>query len=328
MLTLTLLMMMGVFGAFASSNARDGRLLVANKGDHSLAILDPAIGRQTATIVESDITGHEVAASPDGKRAFVPIYGDSGVGLPGSDGRTLDIIELGERRIVHSIDFGRGVRPHSAVFSPKDGLLYVTTELDNSVTIVDPQTFKVVGAVPTGQTESHMLAISSDGRYAYTANVGPGTVSVLDLAKRKTMTVISVARRVQRISVSPNDRWAFTSDTESPRLAVINAKAQKVERWIELPSQGYGTASTFDGKWLLVAMPAANGIALVDLGTFRVAKTVRVPAAPQEILIRPDGRVAYVSCDKSHQVASINLSDWTVDLINAGSGADGLAWAR
>ena len=28
---------------------------------------------------------------------------------------------------------------------------------------------------------SHMLVISSDGRHGYTANVGPGTVSVLDL---------------------------------------------------------------------------------------------------------------------------------------------------
>jgi len=82
--------------------------------------------------------------------------------------------------VVGTVDFGHGVRPHCPLVGPKDGLLYVTTEIDKSVTIVDPRTLKVVGSLSTGQPESHMLAISRDGRRGYTANVGPGTVSVLD----------------------------------------------------------------------------------------------------------------------------------------------------
>jgi hypothetical protein len=60
----------------------------------------------------------------------------------------------------------------------------------------------------------------------------------------------------------------------------------------------------------------------------QVVKTISVPSAPQEMLIRPDGNIAYVSCDRSHQVAAIGIGDWGVKLIEAGSGADGLAWAR
>jgi YVTN family beta-propeller protein len=310
------------------SSPSNGLLLIANKGDQTLGLIDPTAGRQIATVAEGGVTGHEVAASPDGKRAFVPIYGNSGVGLPGTDGSTLAVISLGERKLIHTIDFGHGVRPHCAVFGPKDGLLYVTTELDKSVTIIDPQTLKIVGSIPTGQADSHMLAISADGRTGYTANVGPGTVSALDVAGRKTLAVIPVAGHVQRISISPDSRWVFTSDTEKPRLAVIDAATNKVDRWITLPGKGYGTASTPDGKWLLVAVPDANAVAVVNLSTLQVAKTIRVPSAPQEVLIRPDGQVAYVSCDHSHQVAAIDIADWGVKLIEAGSGADGLAWAR
>jgi len=44
--------------------------------------------------------------------------------------------------------------------------------------------------------------------------------------------------------------------------------------------------------------------------------------------MRPDGQVAYVSCDASHKIAVIRTSNWTVEkLIDAGPGADGLAWA-
>jgi len=67
---------------------------------------------------------------------------------------------------------------------------------------------------------------------------------------------------------------------------------------------------------------------VVDLGTMKVTHTIPVPAAPQEMLIRPDGLTAYVSCDSSAKVAEISLSDWKVRrLIDAGKGADGLAWA-
>src|SRR5690349_1642795 len=69
--------------AESSSATRGGFLLVANKGDQTLGIIDPVSGRQIATVPEDGVTGHEVIASADGTRAFVPIYGDSGVGKPG-----------------------------------------------------------------------------------------------------------------------------------------------------------------------------------------------------------------------------------------------------
>jgi len=59
----------------------------------------------------------------------------------------------------------------------------------------------------------------------------------------------------------------------------------------------------------------------------KVVHSIDVPAAPQEVLISPDGKAAYVSCDASHKIAVIRTSDWTVEkLIDAGAGVDGLAW--
>ena len=98
------------------------------------------------------------------------------MGKAGTDGSLIRVIDLAKREIVGTVDFGKGVRPHCAVMGPKDGLLYVTTEILNAISIIDPKTLKVVGSVPTSQPESHMLAITRDGRRGYTANVGPGTV--------------------------------------------------------------------------------------------------------------------------------------------------------
>lgn len=60
----------------------------------------------------------------------------------------------------------------------------------------------------------------------------------------------------------------------------------------------------------------------------QVARSVAVGKAPQEVLVRPDGKVAYVSCIGSNQVAEIDLATWRVTrLIATGKGTDGLAWA-
>jgi YVTN family beta-propeller protein len=319
----------GVCGAEAGGASGSGFLLVANKGEQTLGIIDPVAGRQVATVAEDGKTGHEVVASADGKRAFVPIYGDSGVGKPGTDGQIIRVIDLAKRKLVGTIDFGKGLRPHCAVIGPKNGLLYVTTELDNSITVIDPNTLKIVATVPTGQAESHMLAITRDGRRGYTANVGPGTVSVLDLEAKKVLAVIPVCRTTQRIALSVDDHWVFTADQTKPQLAVIDSNSNQVTNWIALPGTGYGTAPTPEGDWLLVAVPGKNQVAVVDLQMMKVARTVDVPRAPQEILVQPDGAAGYVSCDASAKVVVIDLKNWKVEkLIDAGRGADGLAWAK
>jgi DNA-binding beta-propeller fold protein YncE len=314
-----------------SQRAGAQTLLIVNQGDRTLSLVDPKSAMQIAVVDEGlvGVWGHEIAASRDGQTAYMPIYGSTGVGHPGIDGHELLVIDLKSRKIVGDVDFGHGVRPHLPVFDPATGLLYVTTELDNSVTIVDPKTWKILGAVPTGQEQSHMLVLSHDGRRGYTANVGPGTVSVLDLESRRTLAVVPVAKTVQRISISNDDKLVFTSDQSTPRLAVIDTESRRVRTWVPLPGTGYGTAPTLDGRWLLVAIPSTNQVAVVDLNTLQVARSIDVPSTPQEILVRPDGQVAYVSCNRSGKVAAIDLSQWRVQtLIVAGQFADGLAWAQ
>jgi len=309
--------------------AQQARLLVDQKGDRSLAIVDPVAGKVVADVAEGGITGHEVAGSPDGKLAFVPIYGNSGVGKPGTDGTKIVVIDVAAHKVVGEIDFTYGARPHCAVFGPKDGLLYVTTEMDHSVTVIDPRTLRIVDAIPTGQAESHMFTISHDGLRGYTANVGPGTVSVLALKARKTLAVIPVSGNTQRIAISNDDRWVFTADQTAPRMAVIDTAANKVTKWVKLDGMGYGSAPTTDGRWLLMAIPGKNVVDVIDLKTMTLARKVPVGKSPQEVLVRPDGKAAYVSCIESNEVAEINLATWQVTrTIATGNGTDGLGWAR
>jgi YVTN family beta-propeller protein len=320
--------LVGLSMAVSVGSAQNARLLVAQKGDRSLAIVDAAGGTVLASVPENGITGHEVAGSPDGKLAFVPIYGNSGVGKPGTDGRNIVVVDLASHQIVGNIEFDHGVRPHCPVFGP-DGMLYVTTELDQSITIIDPTTLKIVGSIPTGQPESHMFVIAHNGLRGYTANVGPGTVSVLDIKARKVLKIIPVSGNTQRISISPDGKWVFTADQTKPQIAVIDTAAGEVKTRVPIDGLGYGSVVTPDGHYVLVAVPDANKVDVIDLRTMKMVESVPVGTSPQEVLVQPDGKTAYVSCIKSNRVDAIDLSTWKViRQITTGKGTDGLGWAR
>lgn len=290
-----------------------GTLVTANQGPNTLALIDLATGKQVAQLQEDGLVKvHELAMLPGGKTLIAPIYGDSGVGKPGTDGSKILVYDIPSRRVVHTIDLGKGLRPHQPTYDPKRNVIYVTTELDQAMTAIDAKTFKVLYEIPTGQPESHMFALSHDGHRGYTTNVGPGTVSVLDMDAHKLLTVIPVAKHLQRISISRDDKTVFVSDTATPRLAAIDTTTRTVRQWVTLPSPGFGSAPTADGKYLLLCMPDAMKVGLIDLASMKLVKTIDVAGKPQEILYSPDGTRAWVSSFAEPKVAEIDTATWTL----------------
>src|SRR5689334_19109426 len=113
-----------------------GRLLVVEKSAQTLGVVDLDTGRRVASVALSGSAPHEVGVSDDGRRAVVPIYGDSVVGAPGSDGSTVDVVHL-VHLAVRTIDLGVPSRPHDVAPAP-GGRFYVTAELRRALLLLDP----------------------------------------------------------------------------------------------------------------------------------------------------------------------------------------------
>src|ERR1700693_2212111 len=96
----------------------DNLLFVANQMEHSVLLVDP-MSKQVLATVGVDINGHEVAVSPDGRFGYVPIYGSTWVGKPGSNGSTIHVVDLRGARTVPVIDIGNEVPPQCCAFRPQ-----------------------------------------------------------------------------------------------------------------------------------------------------------------------------------------------------------------
>jgi YVTN family beta-propeller protein len=312
-------------GSRIPAPAAHGMLVVANQREHTALLIDPETRQELAKVVVG-VNGHEVAVSPDSRFAYVPIYGNSGVGKPGTDGTTIDIVDLRDHKLAATIDLGKPLRPHRAEFGP-DGLLYVTAELDKAIDVIDPATRKIIAEIPTGAIESHMVVISPDGSRAYTANVAAGSVSVLDLKKRALITVIPVAKTVQRISISADGKRVFTHDQDTPRIAVIDTTTNKVASWISVPSTVYSSSPTADGRKLLAASPAGK-IFVIDIGGAKLEESFDIPPASGELLLAPGGKFAFVSCPQAGTIEVLDVPGRKLlQPIKLTPGVDGLAWA-
>src|SRR5260370_32571458 len=166
-LLLTLLAAAVLTGAETPSPA----LLVLNKEDATLAIVDPASGK----VVSRAPTGagpHEVTASTDGKLAFVGNYGTGQ-----SPGTTISVIDVVAQKELRKVDLGPLRRPHGMAFA--DGKAYFTAEVNKLIGRYDPASNQIDWLLGTGQNSTHMVLVTKDAGKLFTPNIGSDSITLI-----------------------------------------------------------------------------------------------------------------------------------------------------
>src|SRR4051794_18401758 len=139
------------------------RLLVLNKEDATLAIVDPASGAILGTVPTGE-GPHELVVSSDGKYAFASNYGTGP-----APGHTISMIDIAARKELRRIDVAPLRRPHGLAF--QQGRLYFTAEADRRIARYDPASNTVDWQFETGQNVTHMVLPTPDGKTLLTSNI-------------------------------------------------------------------------------------------------------------------------------------------------------------
>lgn len=304
----------------ADSAPAAGTLLIGNKGENTLSFVDLATGAEIGRAPTGRMP-HEIAISPDGRQAAVVSYG----------GRSIDIFEVATRTRVRTIDLAPNEGPHGIAWMP-DGRILATTERSQSLTTVDTRRGDTVTAVTTGQQGTHMVAVSPDRRRAYTANIGSGTVSVIDLAARRKLRDIAVGGRPEGIALTPDGRTLWVGDLEGARVQAFDTRSFERLAEVRTGEVPIRVAASPDGRWIVTSNLGGGSLTLIDARTRAAAREISVSGAREAgqvtILFSADGRRIYAAETGRNQVAEVDLASGRVlRRLPAGAQGDGLAIA-
>jgi YVTN family beta-propeller protein len=307
----------------APQTASASALLVLNKVENTLAIIDPVslkvIGR-----VPTGTGPHEVITSADGRLAYVANYGTQT-----TLGNSLSVIDIPARKEIKRVELGPLFRPHGIVES--GGKIYFTTEVNRAIARYDPAADRVDWVMGTGQTATHMLAITPDGKRAYTANIGSDTVTSIELnapSGPKMIAHIPVGKNPEAIDVSPDGRELWVGQNGDGSISIIDTATNQTKETVKVGEVPIRVKFTPDGKRVLVSDAKANQLIVLDAATRKEIKRMPIEGIPVGILIEPNGRRAFVAAMMGNKVTVVDLEKLEVaGAIEPGQGPDGMAWA-
>ena len=317
------LVVLGVTAAGVPSAQRaSARLLVLNKEDATLAIVDSVSGTVLGRVPVGQ-GPHELVTSTDGRIAFASNYGTGP-----APGRTISMIDVAAQKELRRIDVSPLSRPHGLAFA--NGKLYFTAEADRKIARYDPATDTIDWQFETGQGTTHMVLPTRDARTIFTSNISGDSVSAIqqgaDGAWRQT--VIPVGKGPEGIELSPNGREIWSAHSRDGGVSIIDVATNKVVQTIALGTKRSNRIKlTPDAKFALVSDLDAGELVVLDAPARKAITRIPLGKMPEGILMPASGGLAYVAVNGDNFVAVVDLKTWQVTKkISTGIGPDGMAW--
>lgn len=300
-----------------------GALFVAGKFGNTLSRIDLTTGRETARVA-SCASPHELAASPDGAHIALACYA----------GTSIDIFRASDLVRVKQIDLGEGARPHGVVWHA-NGHLYATAEGRRSVFWVrrplsdTPETFEF----STGKQGSHMLAVASDGRNAWTTDLGSKTVTLVDLVTRRAPRSVEVGVEPEGIALSPDGGTLWVSARGSDKAFALDPLTLEIRREVAVGVFPLRIAVRPQGDVAVTSDLGDTALSLIDLARGRRERVIalddRANAEKRQqvtVIWSPDGSRLYVAETGTDTIAEVDYASGAVlRRLEGGDGGDGLA---
>jgi YVTN family beta-propeller protein len=311
---------------------RSPRLLVVNKGEDTLAVVDlgDAGDVKTMKVLGKVPTGHgphEVTS--DGTLAFVGNYGTQ---KPGS---SLSIIDLASMKEVKRVELGALTRPHGIMYY--DGHVWFSAEGSRAAARYDVAEDRVDWLQGTGQNVSHMIVLTPDRRKAYLPNIGSDSVTVLEQPENPDapwkLTQIAVGKGPEGIDISPDGKEVWVAHRSDGGVSIIDVATDKVVHTLPaLARAPIRVKFTPDGKRVLISDVVALGgppqqgeLVVVDARKRQETGRVPIGLGPIGIVTAPDSKRAFVAAVAEGKVVVVDLRSMKViGSVETGAGPDGL----
>jgi len=203
--------------------------------------------------------------------------------------------------------------------SPLDQFTFASATPTATSTLTATATFTPTPTITPSSTPTATATPSGPCAYAFVANFGDGTVSVINTL---TNAIVGPSIPVEGsrsspigIAVSPDGCTGYVGLELANEVAVVNGSAGTATFIAGIPAP-LGIAISPNGKTLYVVSNIASGVvSVIDTTTQTVAATIGVGVDPVAVAVSADGSQAFVSNSNG------GIGNGTVSIINTATDA-------
>jgi len=176
--------------------------------------------------------------------------------------------------------------------------LYVTNSAGDTIHVIDLVSFKVIGAIRTGE-HPHGAAVSADGRRFFTTVEGDHTLRVIDTASDRIIQSIKLSGLPNQCAVTPDGRLVAVPIRGGDSVDIVDVTAGKIVKNlpVKVPHNCYN-AQRNDHVW--VTSMGDNKVNLIDLKTLTYLAEIPVGGIPRPLVVTRDEKTLYCQLSDLH----------------------------
>jgi YVTN family beta-propeller protein len=301
----------------ASLRARKRRRLLRRRMMAALCLV-AAVATTTAFVAQ------EAWEDEEPTHAVQAVQGSPG-GLSSTSGPTSVVQDSGTSDNVYAAintgemkDAVSGIKPR--VYVPNNG--------SNTVDVIDPSTYRVIGHFDVGYGPQHITP-SWDLKHLYVGNTYSNTITVIDPHTGKPVGTKHVFD-TYNLYFTPDGTKAIDVAERMNTLFVYDPHTWKILDRITIPWAGADHLDfSADGSYLLLSTEYAGRLVKVDLRTMKVTGSVALGGSPVDVKVSPDGRYFFVANQIRDGVSVVDPDRMKeVAFIPTGKGAHGFCVSR
>lgn len=203
-------------------------------------------------------------------------------------------------------------------------LALVTSEGENTVTVIDLLTEKTLKVLPTGAVP-HAMAAAPDGTI-FVNNRGSRDLTVIDANTLELTGTIDLPATSFQLGLSPDGKVLAVVYKDALKMSLVDTASKRIEATFDVADMPAGKFKgammkhpywTEDGRYVYVADAVHKTLIKVDAAERRVAKRIPMNGVNHYLHPSPDGSVYYAVNETTNQGTSLTLIDAATDAIIA-----------
>ena len=190
------------------------------------------------------------------------------------------------------------------------GTVYVSSEKDDALTMIDLATLTVKGTIPTCKRGRHLQLTPE--RQLMLACSDSAVADLIDPATGKSLRRIPLGDDPEAFDLSPDGKTIYVSSEDDAAVVFIDTVSGKKLKEVKVGQEPEGVKVSADGKLLYVTSEVASLVHVIDTASAKVIKNIRVGKRPRRMAITPDGKELWVTCELDSGITIVSTADHSV----------------